>query len=156
MGIRAIVCCVVAAGLIMVGLGLAGILAAWGFDWVTITSEAPAIQATTAPTSSPNAEPNLSLTPFDTNTDGIAFTTDERYPPNSVWTVFDVPAALNVRAGPGTNHQIVGTAELDSTVTLTGQVSESSTSGTWVQAQTPTITGWVFAGYLTPVPPNPQ
>ena len=80
----------------------------------------------------------------------IDFEIDPRYPPDSQWTVFDVAAALNVRAGPHTGHEILSTASLGSTVTLTGQVVESPTSGTWVQVRTNTIDGWVFAAYLTP------
>ncbi|MXW41685.1 MAG: SH3 domain-containing protein [Acidimicrobiia bacterium] len=140
------------AGLMLMGFALAGILSTWGFDWVTIESTEPAIESTAEPTTTQAPLPE----PTAESTEEITSTTDAQYPPDSIWRVFNVPAALNVRAGPGTNHQILGTAELDSTVTLTGQVAESETSGTWVQAQTTTVTGWVFASYLTPVPPSPQ
>ncbi len=129
-----------AAGLAFAGLSLAGIVSAWGFDWVTIESEEAAptstAEASPTPTEEPLPEPNLEI--------------DSRYPPDSQWTVFDVAAALNIRAGPHTGHEILGTAGLGTTVTLTGQVAESPTSGTWVQIRTNTLTGWVFAAYLTP------
>ena len=144
MGVRAIVACVAVAGLAFAGLAMAGMVSTWGFDWVTIESEEP------APESTAEATPTPTETPLPEPTVVIDFEIDPRYPPDSRWTVFDVAAALNVRAGPHTGHEILGTASLGSTVTLTGQVVESPTSGTWVQVRTNTIDGWVFAAYLTP------
>ncbi len=149
---RTVVCCIVTAGLALAGLGLAGALSSWGFSWVTITSE----ETDQPPTTTPTVTAEASLPSLPEDSEGITYTTNTQYPPGSEWTVFAVPSALNVRAGPSTNHQILGTAELGSTVTLTGQVAESEASGTWVQARTAVVTGWVFSTYLTPVPPNPQ
>ncbi|WP_420639232.1 SH3 domain-containing protein [Candidatus Poriferisocius sp.] len=144
MGVRAIVCCVVVAALAIVGLSLAGVVSSWGFDWVTIESEesTPDPTATETPTPTEEPMPETVVT--------VELEIDDRYPPDSQWQVFDVPSALNIRAGPATGHQILGTANLGSTVTLTGQVVESPTSGTWVQIRTNNQTGWVFAAYLTP------
>ena len=146
MGLRTIVFCVVVAGLAFVALSLAGIVSTWGLDWVTIESEEADPEATVepeaTPTEAPLPEPVAVVAELEI---------DPRYPPNTQWTVFDVPSALNVRAGPSTAHQVLGTATLGSTVTLTGQVVESPTSGTWVQIRSNTVDGWVFAAYLTPV-----
>ncbi len=146
MGLRTIVFCVVVAGLAFVALSLAGIVSTWGLDWVTIESEEADPEATAepeaTPTEAPLPEPVAVVAELEI---------DPRYPPNTQWTVFDVPSALNVRAGPSTDHQVLGTANLGSTVTLTGQVVESPTSGTWVQIRSNTVDGWVFAAYLTPV-----
>ena len=143
MGVRAIVFCVSVAGLAFVALSLAGIVSTWGFDWVTIESE------DTEPESTP--EPIPTEAPLPEPVEVVAeLEIDPRYPPGTQWTVFDVPSALNVRAGPSTAHQVLGTATLGSIVTLTGQVVESPTSGTWVQVRANAVTGWVFAAYLTP------
>ncbi|MCY3960831.1 MAG: SH3 domain-containing protein [bacterium] len=144
MGVRAIVFCVAVAGLAFVALSLAGIVSTWGLDWVTIESEETDPESTPTPTATeaPLPEPVEVV---------VELEIDPRYPPETRWTVFDVPSALNVRAGPSTAHQVLGTANLGSTVTLTGQVVESPTSGTWVQVRANTVTGWVFAAYLTPV-----
>ncbi len=140
MGGRAVLLCVVVAGLALTALSLVGVISTWGFDWVTIESEDtdpdPTAEASPTPTGEPLPEPDVEI--------------DPRYPPDSQWTVFDVAAALNIRAGPHTGHEILGTAGLGTTVALTGQVAESPTSGTWVQIRTNTLTGWVFAAYLTP------
>ncbi|WP_419924772.1 SH3 domain-containing protein [Candidatus Poriferisocius sp.] len=144
MGIRAIVFCVAVAGLAFVALSLAGIVSTWGFDWVTIESEEP------EPDSTPEAAPTATAEPLPEPVVAAELEIDPRYPPDTQWRVFDVPSALNVRAGPNTAHEVLGTASLDSTVTLTGQVVESPTSGTWVQVRTNTVTGWVFAAYLAP------
>ncbi|MXZ84949.1 MAG: SH3 domain-containing protein [Acidimicrobiia bacterium] len=143
MGVRAIVFCVAVAGLAFVALSLAGIVSTWGLDWVTIESEETESESTPepTPTEAPLPEPVEVV---------VELEIDPRYPPETRWTVFDVPSALNVRAGPSTAHQVLGTANLGSTVTLTGQVVESPTSGTWVQVRANTVTGWVFAAYLTP------
>ena len=143
MGVRAIVFCVAVAGLAFVALSLAGIVSTWGLDWVTIESEETESESTPepTPTEAPLPEPVEVV---------VELEIDPRYPPDTQWTVFDVPSALNVRAGPSTAHQVLGTANLGSTVTLTGQVVESPTSGTWVQVHSNTVTGWVFAAYLTP------
>ena len=143
-GVRAIVFCVVVAGLAFVALSMAGIVSTWGFDWVTIESEEP------EPDSTAEATPTATEEPLPEPVAVVELEIDPRYPPDTQWTVFDVPSALNVRAGPSTAHQILGTANLGSTVTLTGQVVESPTSGTWVQVRTNTVGGWVFAAYLTP------
>ena len=144
MGVRAIIFCVVVAGLAFVALSLAGILSTWGLDWVTIESEEADPEPTTEPTPTVTEAPPPAPVV-------VELEIDDRYPPDTQWTVFDVPSALNVRAGPSTDHQVLGTANLGSTVTLTGQVVESPTSGTWVQIRTNTVSGWVFAAYLTPV-----
>lgn len=144
MSVRAIVFCVAVAGLAFVALSLAGIVSTWGLDWVTIESEEPAPDSTAEPT------PTAAQEPLPIPTVVVDFEIDPRYPPDTQWTVFDVPSALNVRAGPSTDHQILGTANLGSTVTLTGQVVESPTSGTWVQIRANTVSGWVFAAYLSP------
>ena len=144
MGVRAIVFCVAVAGLAFVALSLAGIVSTWGLDWVTIESEEAEPESTPEPTPIP-AEP-----PPEPVSVVVELEIDPRYPPDTQWTVFDVPSALNVRAGPSTDHQVLGTANLGSTVTLTGQVVESPTSGIWVQVRSNTVTGWVFAAYLTP------
>lgn len=144
MGGRAIVLCAVVAGLALAGLALAGMVSTWGFDWVTIESEEP------APDTTAEATPTATEEPLPEPTVVIDFEIDDRYPPDTQWTVFDVAAALNIRAGPHTGHEVLGTASLGTTVTLTGQVVESPTSGTWVQIRTNTATGWVFAAYLTP------
>ncbi|MDE0578878.1 MAG: SH3 domain-containing protein [bacterium] len=143
MGVRAIVFCVAVAGLAFVALSLAGIVSTWGLDWVTIESEE------TEPESTPEPTPTEAPLPEPVEV-AVELEIDPRYPPETRWTVFDVPSALNVRAGPSTAHQVLGTANLGSTVTLTGQVVESPTSGTWVQVRANTVTGWVFAAYLTP------
>ncbi len=143
MGVRAIVFCAVAAGLAFVALSLAGIVSTWGLDWVTIESEETESEATAGPTAT---EPPLPA-PVDAV---VELEVDPRYPPDTQWRVFDVPSALNVRAGPSTAHQVLGTASLGSTVALTGQVVESPTSGIWVQIRANTVSGWVFAAYLTP------
>ena len=143
MGVRAIIFCVVVAGLAFVALSLAGILSTWGLDWVTIESEEADPEPTTEPTPTVTEAPPPAPVV-------VELEIDDRYPPDTQWTVFDVPSALNVRAGPSTDHQVLGTANLGSTVTLTGQVVESPTSGTWVQIRTNTVSGWVFAAYLTP------
>ena len=143
MGVRAIIFCVVVAGLAFVALSLAGILSTWGLDWVTIESEEADPEPTTEPTPTVTEAPPPAPVAAELEI-------DDRYPPDTQWTVFDVPSALNVRAGPSTDHQVLGTANLGSTVTLTGQVVESPTSGTWVQIRTNTVSGWVFAAYLTP------
>ena len=143
MGVRAIIFCLAAGGLALAALSLAGLVSAWGLDWVTIVSEEPEPESTPEPTPIPTEAPPE---PFAAGELEI----DPRYPPDTRWTVFDVPSALNVRAGPSTDHQILGTANLGATVTLTGQVAESPTSGTWVQVRANTATGWVFAAYLTP------
>ena len=143
MGIRAIVFCVAVAGLAFVALSFAGLVSTWGFDWVTIESEESEPDATAEPTPiATEAPPPAPVV--------VELEIDPRYPPDTQWTVFDVPSALNIRAGPSTAHQVLGTANLGSTVTLTGQVVESPTSGTWVQIRSTTVTGWVFAAYLTP------
>ncbi|MCY4272936.1 MAG: SH3 domain-containing protein [bacterium] len=143
MGVRTIVFCAAAAGLAFAALSLGGILSAWGLDWVTIESEETEAE--------PGAEPTATEAPLPAPVEAVAeLEIDPRYPPETSWRVFEVPSALNVRAGPSTDHQVLGTATLDSTVTLTGQVVESPTSGTWVQVRANTITGWVFAAYLTP------
>ncbi len=144
MGLRAIIACLVAAGLAFVALSLAGIVSTWGLDWVTIESEEPEPESTPEPTPTPTEAPPPAPVAVDLEI-------DPRYPPDTHWTVFDVPSALNIRAGPSTAHQVLGTANLGSTVTLTGQVVESPTSGTWVQIRSTTVDGWVFAAYLTPV-----
>ena len=143
MGVRAIVFCVAVAGLAFVALSLAGIVSTWGLDWVTIESEETETESTPEPTVTEAPLPE----PVEV---AVELEIDPRYPPDTQWTVFDVPSALNVRAGPSTAHQVLGTATLGSTVTLTGQVVESPTSGTWVQVRANTVTGWVFAAYLTP------
>ncbi len=143
MGVRAIVLCLVAAGLALGGLALVGLVSTWGLDWVTIESPEP------APESTAEATPTTTEEPLPEPTVVIDFEVDERYPPASEWTVFDVPAALNIRAGPGTEHQRLGSAALGTSVTLTGQVVESPTSGIWVQVRSNNLTGWVFASYLT-------
>ena len=143
MGVRAIVFCVAVAGLAFVALSLAGIVSTWGLDWVTIESEEPESESTPEPTATPTEAPPPAPVV-------VELEIDPRYPPDTQWTVFDVPSALNIRAGPSTDHEILGTANLGSTVTLTGQVVESPTSGTWVQIRSTTVTGWVFAAYLTP------
>ena len=143
-GVRAIVFCVAVAGLAFVALSLAGFVSTWGFDWVTIESEEP------DPDSTPEPTPTATQTPPPAPVE-VELEIDPRYRPDTQWKVFDVPSALNVRTGPSTAHQVLGTASLDSTVSLTGQVVESPTSGTWVQVSTNTVTGWVFAAYLTPV-----
>ena len=142
-GIRAIVFCVGVAGLAFVALSFAGFVSTWGFDWVTIESEESEPDATAEPTPTPTEPP-------PPPPGGVGLEIDPRYPPDTQWTVFDVPSALNIRAGPSTAHQVLGTANLGSTVTLTGQVVESPTSGTWVQIRSATVDGWVFAAYLTP------
>lgn len=144
MGLRAIIACLVVAGLAFVALSLAGIVSTWGLDWVTIESEEPEPESTPEPTPTPTELPPPAPVVVEVEI-------DPRYPPDTLWTVFDVPSALNIRAGPSTAHQVLGTANLGSTVTLTGQVVESPTSGTWVQIRSTTIDGWVFAAYLTPV-----
>lgn len=144
MGVRAIVFCVAVAGLAFVALSLAGNVSTWGLDWVTIESEEPESESTPEPTASPTEPPPEPVSVV------AELEIDPRYPPETRWTVFDVPSALNVRAGPSTDHQVLGTANLGSIVTLTGQVVESPTSGTWVQVHSNTVTGWVFAAYLTP------
>ena len=145
MGVRAIVFCVAVAGLAFVALSLAGIVSTWGLDWVTIESEE------TEPESIPEPTPTATEAPLPEPVEVVVeLEIDPRYPPHTQWRVFDVPSALNVRAGPSTAHQVLGTATLDSTVTLTGQVVESPTSGTWVQVRANTVSGWVFAAYLTP------
>ncbi|WP_420618372.1 SH3 domain-containing protein [Candidatus Poriferisocius sp.] len=144
MGLRAIIACLVVAGLAFVALSLAGIVSTWGLDWVTIESEEPEPESTPEPTPEPTEAPPPAPVV-------VELEIDPRYPPDTQWTVFDVPSALNIRAGPSTDHQILGTANLGSTVTLTGQVVESPTSGTWVQVSSTTVDGWVFAAYLTPV-----
>lgn len=145
MGVRAIIFCLAVAGLAFVALSLAGIVSTWGLDWVTIESEETDPESTPEPTSAaaeaPLPEPVEVV---------VELEIDPRFPPDTQWRVFDVPSALNVRAGPSTAHQVLGTATLGSTVTLTGQVVESPTSGTWVQVIANTVTGWVFAAYLTP------
>lgn len=143
MGIRAIIFCLAVAGLAFVALSLAGIVSTWGLDWVTIESEEAEPESTPEPTPEPTELPPPAPVV-------VELEIDPRYPPNTQWTVFDVPSALNIRAGPSTAHQVLGTANLGSTVTLTGQVVESPTSGTWVQVRSTTVTGWVFAAYLTP------
>ncbi|MDE0605260.1 MAG: SH3 domain-containing protein [bacterium] len=144
MGLRAIIACLVVAGLAFVALSLAGIVSTWGLDWVTIESEEPEPESTPEPTPEPTEAPPPAPVV-------VELEIDPRYPPDTQWTVFDVPSALNIRAGPSTAHQVLGTANLGSTVTLTGQVVESPTSGTWVQIRSTTVDGWVFAAYLTPV-----
>lgn len=144
MGLRAIIACLVVAGLAFVALSLAGIVSTWGLDWVTIESEEPEPESTPEPTPTPTELPPPAPVV-------VELEIDPRYPPDTQWTVFDVPSALNIRAGPSTAHQVLGTANLGSTVTLTGQVVESPTSGTWVQIRSTTVDGWVFAAYLTPV-----
>ncbi len=144
MGLRAIIACLVVAGLAFVALSLAGIVSTWGLDWVTIESEEPEPESTPEPTPEPTEAPPPAPVV-------VELEIDPRYPPDTQWTVFDVPSALNIRAGPSTAHQVLGTANLESTVTLTGQVVESPTSGTWVQIRSTTVDGWVFAAYLTPV-----
>ena len=144
MGLRAIIACLVVAGLAFVALSLAGIVSTWGLDWVTIESEEPEPESTSEPTPTPTELPPPAPVV-------VELEIDPRYPPDTQWTVFDVPSALNIRAGPSTAHQVLGTANLGSTVTLTGQVVESPTSGTWVQIRSTTVDGWVFAAYLTPV-----
>ena len=143
MGVRAIVFCVAVAGLAFVALSLAGLVSTWGFDWVTIESEEPESESTPEPTPIPTEAPPPAPVVAELEI-------DPRYPPDTQWRVFDVPSALNVRAGPSTAHEVLGTASLDSTVTLTGQVVESPTSGIWVQVHANTVSGWVFAAYLTP------
>lgn len=143
MGVRAIVFCVAVAGLAFVALSLAGYVSTWGFDWVTIESEEPESESTPEPTLTPTEAPPPAPVVAELEI-------DPRYPPDTQWRVFDVPSALNVRAGPSTAHGVLGTASLDSIVTLTGQVVESPTSGTWVQVHANTVSGWVFAAYLTP------
>ncbi len=143
MGLRAIIACLVVAGLAFVALSLAGIVSTWGLDWVTIESEEPEPESTPEPTPTPTELPPPAPVV-------VELEIDPRYPPDTQWTVFDVPSALNIRAGPSTAHQVLGTANLGSTVTLTGQVVESPTSGTWVQIRSTTVDGWVFATYLTP------
>ena len=143
MGVRAIVFCVAVAGLAFVALSLAGLVSTWGFDWVTIESEEAEPESTPEPTATPTeAPPPVPVV--------AELEIDPRYPPDTQWRVFDVPSALNVRAGPSTAHGVLGTASLDSIVTLTGQVVESPTSGTWVQVHANAVSGWVFAAYLTP------
>ena len=144
MGLRAIIACLVVTGLAFVALSLAGIVSTWGLDWVTIESEEPEPESTPEPTPPPTELPPPAPVV-------VELEIDPRYPPDTQWTVFDVPSALNIRAGPSTAHQVLGTANLGSTVTLTGQVVESPTSGTWVQIRSTTVDGWVFAAYLTPV-----
>ena len=145
MGVRAIVFCLAVAGLAFVALSLAGIVSTWGLDWVTIESEEDDLESTPEPT------PTATEAPLPEPVEVVVeLEIDPRYPPDTQWKVVDVPSALNVRAGPSTAHQVLGTATLDSTVTLTGQVVESPTSGTWVQVRASTVTGWVFAAYLTP------
>ena len=148
MGVRAIVFCVVVAGLAFAALSLAGMVSTWGFDWVTIESEEP------EPDIAAEATPAAAQEPLPETVVVVDFEIDERYPPDTQWTVFDVPSALNIRAGPATGHQVLGTANLGSTVTLTGQVVESPTSGTWVQVRSNNVDGWVFAAYLTPLAPE--
>ena len=143
MGVRAIVFCVAVAGLAFVALSLAGLVSTWGFDWVTIESEEPEPESTPEPTPTPTEAPPPAPVVAELEI-------DPRYPPDTQWRVFDVPSALNVRARPSTAHEVLGTASLDSTVTLTGQVVESPTSGIWVQVHANTVSGWVFAAYLTP------
>jgi hypothetical protein len=143
MGVRAIVFCVAVAGLAFVALSLAGFVSTWGFDWVTIESEEPEPESTPEPTPTPTEAPPPAPVVAELEI-------DPRYPPDTQWRVFDVPSALNVRAGPSTAHGVLGTASLDSIVTLTGQVVESPTSGIWVQVHANTVSGWVFAAYLTP------
>ncbi len=144
MGVRAIVFCVAVAGLAFAALSLAGIVSTWGLDWITIESEE------TEPDPTDEATPTATEEPLPEPVVVVELEIDPRYPPDTQWRVFDVPSALNVRAGPSTAHEVLGTASLDSTVILTGQVVESPTSGTWVQVRTNTVTGWVFAAYLTP------
>lgn len=62
--------------------------------------------------------------------------------------------ALNVRSGPGTNFQVVGTLAPNQVV----NVVECNSANTWCRVQDRTITGWASARYLRAIgttPPRP-
>lgn len=84
--------------------------------------------------------------------------TDVTAPAGSTWEV--TAEVLNCRFGPGTQHQVVGTAPKGLVITATGRVS-----GQWIEAQTPwqidnNVRAWWHSGFLartTPVaPPKPD
>ncbi len=67
-------------------------------------------------------------------------------PPATVIVAVDV---LNLRAGPGTNHPILGRLTRDTRLEVTGH----SQDGAWLAVQAGARWGWVAARYVWPVPP---
>lgn len=72
---------------------------------------------------------------------------DVAAPKGSTWEV--TTAALNARSGPGTQHEVVGSATRGVVLTATGRVS-----GQWIEAQTPWqreagVRAWWHSGFLT-------
>lgn len=72
--------------------------------------------------------------------------TDVSVPAGSTWEV--TATELNCRSGPGTEHQVVGSAKQGVVVTATGK-----SSGPWIEAQTPyqknhKMTAWWHSGFL--------
>ncbi|MCD7060258.1 SH3 domain-containing protein [Pelagibacterium xiamenense] len=55
--------------------------------------------------------------------------------------------ALNVRSGPGTNYNVVGSLQANQVV----EVVECNTSGSWCRIQAPNVRGWSSANYLRPI-----
>ncbi len=56
--------------------------------------------------------------------------------------------ALNLRAGPGTNHPILSRLTRSTRLEVTGRSSD----GAWLAVQTGSRSGWVTARYVRPVP----
>jgi uncharacterized protein YgiM (DUF1202 family) len=75
--------------------------------------------------------------------------------PNPVGTVYQVTAVvLNIRSGPGTNYNIIGTVQKSDRVVCIGANADQS----WIEIRRADgFIGWCFAQYLQPVnaPPPP-
>lgn len=56
-------------------------------------------------------------------------------------------AALNVRSGPGTGYNVVGTLAANQVV----DVVECNTTGNWCRVDAPNVNGWSSANYLRPL-----
>ncbi|MEJ0076224.1 MAG: SH3 domain-containing protein [Alphaproteobacteria bacterium] len=54
----------------------------------------------------------------------------------------------NIRTTPGKSGRVIGTAAKNATV------KELSRSGSWVEVETESGTGWIAAALLGPQPPN--
>jgi uncharacterized protein YraI len=61
-------------------------------------------------------------------------------------TAVVVPARMNVRGGPGTNHPVVGSAARNQRLAITGV----NQAGDWYQVQAPGVSGqaWIFSGLV--------
>lgn len=105
---------------------------------VTATSPPPAPTATATPSPAPTRTPTSTTTP----TPRPVPTSTSSAPPSSIAIV--KARALNVRAGPGVDHAIVGYAAQGQHFPITGANAEH----TWLRIDFNSLVGWVSARWV--------